>query len=92
MKKPQALGEIVIVEVVNNKEKKTDSGLYIPQSHDKESMSQAKVVSVGPKVEGFTIGDTVIVSRLVGELFELDGIQYRAMRQEDIFGVVVEGE
>jgi co-chaperonin GroES (HSP10) len=90
MKEITAFGKIVVVEIYVAKEKKTESGIILSAAVDKEAQSQAVVVSVGNKVEGINVGDTVIVSRIAGELFELDGRYFRALLDVDVFAKIAE--
>lgn len=89
-KKLEAVGINVILEVNLNQEKKSEGGLFIPSNADKESKSQATVVTVGEKVTTVKAGDKVIISRTGGEVFELDGKHYYALREEDIFCIIRE--
>ena len=91
MKSVRALGDTVVVEVIVQTEKKTDSGIILSANHDREAQSQATIISVGEKVEGIQVGDRVIISRLgIGELFELEGRYYRAMPKTEVFAVLVD--
>jgi co-chaperonin GroES (HSP10) len=87
-KKIEAKGKIVIVEINSNKEKKSEGGIFMPAASDRETQNQAIVVSVGPEVTDIKAGDLCIISRLNGELFELDKKYYRALNTEDIFAVI----
>ena len=90
MKTLTALGSTVIVEVNLNKESKSAGGLIMPGMTDKESQSQALVVSVGPDVKGITAGSTAIISRVGGEIFHLEGRSYYALKDVDVFCVITE--
>jgi len=92
MKQVKAVGDIVVVEIRIAKETVSEGGLILTARADTEAQSQALVVSVGSKVRGIDVGDTVIVSRMNGEMFELEGKFYRAMKQEDIFAYITESE
>ena len=85
-----ALGKTVIVEVNLNKEVKTAGGLIMPNATDKESQSQALVISVGPEVTNVSAGDLAIISRVGGEVFHLDGRSYYALQNTDVFCIIKE--
>lgn len=86
----EALGKTVIVEVSLNKEVKTPTGIIMPTNTDKESQSQGLVVSVGPEVTTIKEGDVVIISRVGGEVFHLDGRSFYALQITDVFCVLRE--
>jgi co-chaperonin GroES (HSP10) len=83
-----ALGKTVVVEVNLNKEVKTSTGIIMPGNVDKESQSQAQVVSVGPEVKDVKSGDMVIISRVGGEVFHMDGRSYYALQNTDVFCII----
>ena len=86
-----AQGKVIIFEVNLNKEAVTSSGIVIPSKADKESQSQALVVSVGPDVKiDIKEGDTAIISRVGGEVFNLGGRDFYALKEEDVFAVIKE--
>ena len=83
-----ALGKTVIVEVTLTKETKSEGGLILTSRSDKESQSQALVISVGPEVSDVKAGDTAIISRVGGEVFYLDGRSFYALQSADVFCVI----
>ncbi len=93
MKTLSALGDTVIVEAPDQKEKKTAGGLVLPQSNDKESRNQGVVVSVGDTVKGISVGDTVIISRTgIGEVFVFNDKYCIAMPKAEVYAVIKEVE
>lgn len=90
MKTMTAVGDNVIVEVFTLKEKKTEGGLVMPSAIDKESKSQGIVIAVGPDVTGINVGDVVIVSRMIGEVFHLGDRDFLATKKNDIFAILTE--
>lgn len=74
-------------------EKKTKSGIYLPDSHD-EKPQQAKVMTVGsdePKRKApCKAGDTVIYKKWGGDEVKLDlsGKEYLFVKFEDILAIV----
>ncbi len=75
------------------KQKKTSSGIYLPDSHDEKSQ-QGKVLAVGPDEEKRKApckkGDTVVYKKWGGDEFKL-GIgkkEYLFVKFEDILAIV----
>jgi co-chaperonin GroES (HSP10) len=92
MRTIKAVGDTVVVKININKEKKTDGGIILTMNSDKETQSQATVISVGDTVNDIPIGSLVIISRTgIGELFQLDEVLYRAMPKTEVFAVIEEG-
>lgn len=78
------------------KEARTDSGLYLPES-SKERPIQGKVVAVGPGRaldNGTTVkpsvkkGDTVVYSKYAGSEIEIKGMEHLILRESELLGVV----
>lgn len=93
MKTIKALGDTVIVEAPEIKEKKSEGGIILTQANDKEAKNQGVVVSVGEKVTTISVGDTVLISRMgVGEVFTFNNKFYIAMPDKEVYGIVKEVE
>lgn len=90
MRTLEALNDTVILEVNLNKETKSVGGLIMPTIVDKESQSQALVISVGPDVTNINVGDMAIISRVGGEVFHLDGRSFYALKKTDVFAIIKE--
>lgn len=87
-KQLEAYGDNVILEVNLPQEITTPGGVVIPSKVDREAQSQATVISVGPDVTGLNPGDKVIVSRVGGEVFYLDGRGFYSLKKNDIFCII----
>lgn len=79
-------------------EVKTAAGIYLPEAA-KQSINQAKVVSVGAgrlsrddKLLPLNVkaGDTVIIPEYGGMTIKFDSEEYKIFRDEDIVGVMEE--
>jgi len=77
-------------------QKKTDSGIYLPDSHD-EKPQQGTVLAVGDDWQtesGATIkapvssGDVVVYKKWGGNDVKLDGVEYQFLKFEDILAIV----
>ena len=78
-------------------QKKTDSGIYLPDSHD-EKPQEGKVLAVGStwvtehgaKIDApCKIGDKVIYKKWGGNDVKVNAIEYQFLKFEDILAVVV---
>lgn len=88
--KIQPLGDRVVVKVVEVKEEKTKSGLYVPDTA-KEKPQEAEVMAVGngalnDKGERIAIdlavGDKIIFSKYGGMEIKVDGEDYLILSAE----------
>jgi len=95
--KVKPLGDRVLVQRVEIEEEKSDGGIYIPDTVNKEKPQRGNVVAVGQgkrKDDGERIpldvneGDEVIFGKYGGQEIKIDGEEYLILREEDIFGLV----
>lgn len=91
------LGDRVLIEPLGDKSGKTKSGLYIPETAEKERPEQGIVIAVGPgKVndQGMRVpmtvkkGDKVLVTKYGPSEIKVDGKEYMIAREEDILGII----
>jgi chaperonin GroES len=88
------IGDRVVIKVVE-REEKTASGLFLPDTA-KEKPQEGEVVAVGTgKVVGNSVvaldvkaGDRVIFSKYAGTEVKYDGVEYLIMRESDILAIV----
>lgn len=85
----------VLVKPVE-RESKTESGLYLPES-SKERPVQGKVVAVGPgkrldngKRAEMSVkkGDTIVYGKYAGSEVEIKGIEHLILRESEILGII----
>jgi chaperonin GroES len=78
------------------KETRTESGLYLPES-SKERPVQGKVVAVGPgkRLDNgkradlpIKVGDTIVYGKYAGSEVEIKGIEHLILRESEILGVL----
>ncbi|MDX2115948.1 MAG: co-chaperone GroES [Planctomycetota bacterium] len=78
------------------KESKTESGLYLPES-SKERPVQGKVVAVGPGKRldngkrgdmSVKVGDTVVYGKYSGSEVEIKGVEHLILRESEVLGVL----
>ena len=91
------LGDRVLIETLREKEGKTKSGIYLPETVDKERPEQGKVMAVGPgkmgedgkrRPMGIKKGDTVLFTKYGPNEIKVDGKEYLIAREDDILAIV----
>ena len=85
------LGENVWVSI-EKPEKKTDSGIYLPENASEDrSSKQGKVIAIGEsdkiKVKP---GQQIIYTRYGGTDIKVSGAEYAIVKNEDILAVITE--
>lgn len=94
--KIQPVNDYILIEPETEPEK-TSSGLYIPDTADKEKPQKAKVVAVGPGKPGkdgkreplsVKVGDTVLYSKYGPTEVKLDKEEYQFIQESDIIAVL----
>jgi chaperonin GroES len=94
--KIKPLGDRVLIEPMS-KEEKTKSGIYLPETIDKERPEQGKVLAVGegkinndgklikPSVKK---GDVVLFTKYGPNEIKIDGKEYLIAREDDILAIL----
>ncbi len=94
--KIKPLGDRVLIEPVTEAEK-TRSGIYLPDTVNKERPQEGKVVAVGPgrvSDDGKKIpmnvakGDKVLFTKYGPNELKVDGKEYLIAREEDILAIL----
>lgn len=89
------LEDRILVKPVE-REAKTSSGLYLPESSTEKPI-QGKVVAVGPgkRLDNGTVaslsvkkGDTVVYGKYAGTEVEIEGVDHLILRETEVLGVV----
>ena len=92
MKDLQPLNDNVLLELVQEKEQKTASGIIIPDSAQ-EKPEFAKVVALGDiENPSITAGDTVFYKKFSGTELEFEGKKYLFIPYADLLAKVMETE
>jgi len=83
------LGDNVLVKV-KKQEKKTKSGLVLPDTADDEKPQIGEVVAVGDDSEKVKVkvGQNIIFAKYTGTEIKLDSVEYLISKSEDILAVV----
>ena len=91
------LGDRVVVEPQKDAAGKTKSGLYLPETADKERPEQGTVIAVGPgkttdagkKIPvSVKKGDKVLFTKYGPNEIKVDGKEYLIAREEDILAIL----
>lgn len=84
------LGNKVLVEPIQ--EEKTDSGIILPDTVEKDAPEQGRVVAVGPgkKDEIMTVkkGDKVVFSKYGHDEINVAGKEYYILEEDKILAVI----
>lgn len=87
MKKIKAIEDKVVVEVMK-KDERTVSGLYIPDTAEKEPQTYGTVISVGDKVTTIKEGDVILAAKHGGQAFIVDGKTYKCYMLPEIYSIL----
>lgn len=94
--KLRPLGDRVIVKALG-KEEKTQSGIILPDTVDKERPEQGTVVAVGPgklldqgtrAPMSVILGDKVVFKKYAPDEVKMDGEEYLVVAEGDIMAVI----
>lgn len=73
-------------------EEVTKSGIVLPDTADKEQKEQGEIVAVGggAKIKKLHLkpGQMVVFGKYGGEEIEIDKVEYKFLKEEDILGTV----
>ena len=96
--KIKPLGDRVLIETVTEKGEKTKSGIYLPETAEKERPMKGRVVAVGAgklldsgKRQPLSVktGDLVIFTKYgPTELIKVEGKEYLIAREEDLLAII----
>lgn len=89
--KIRPLGDRVLVKPLTSEEV-TKSGIVLPETAEKEQKEQGEVVAIGSgeKIKKLKLkpGQTVVFGKYSGEEIEIDKVEYKFLKDEDILGIV----
>lgn len=85
------LGDRILVKPLTSEEV-TKSGIVLPDTAEKEKKEQGEVIAIGEgdKIKKLKLkaGDKVLFGKYAGEDLEVDKIDYKFLKDEDILGVI----
>lgn len=89
--KLRPLGDRIVV-TPKTEEEVTKSGIVLPDTVEKEKKEEGKVVAIGngEKITklGLKVGDTVMFGKYSGEDVEIDDVEYKVLKDEDVLAVL----
>lgn len=94
--KLKPISDYIIIEP-KNEEKKTKSGIVLPDTVEKEKPQQGEVVAVGPGklLENgerarmqVKEGDRVLFSKYSPNEFKIDGKEYFVIKEDDVMAIM----
>jgi chaperonin GroES len=91
MMKIKPLGDRILVKP-KTPEEVTKSGIVLPASAEKEQKEQGEIVAIGNgakiKKLGLKAGQTVVFGKYGGDEIEIDKVEYKFLKDEDVLGVI----
>lgn len=70
----------------------TKSGIVIPDTVEKEKKEEGKVIAIGDgdkiKQLKLKVGDKVIFGKYAGDEIEIDDVEYKVLKDEDLLAVI----
>jgi len=85
------LGDRIIVKP-STTEEVTKSGIVLPDTVEKEKKEQGEVIAVGTGEKivklGLKIGDTVMFGKYSGDEVEVEDVEYKVLKDEDVLAVI----
>jgi co-chaperonin GroES (HSP10) len=91
MKRIQAINDHVVVEEIIKTEDKTDAGIIIPQTVKMEPQKYGRVLSVGEDVDNIKYDDIVVFHPSGGQAVIINGIILRILKNDEVYGILVDG-
>jgi len=90
------LNEHVVVKPIS-KEEKTASGIFLPDTVNKEKPEQGEVIAVGPgKIAdnggrlqmSVKVGDKIIFTKYSPNEIKVEGVEYLILNESDILAII----
>jgi chaperonin GroES len=81
----------VVVKPITQEEI-TKSGIVLPDTVEKEKKEEGKVIAIGDgdkiKQLKLKVGDKVIFGKYAGDEIEIDDVEYKVLKDEDLLAVI----
>lgn len=85
------LGDRILVKPLTSEEV-TKSGIVLPDTAEKEKKEQGIVTAIGEgekiKKLHLKVGDKVLFGKYAGDDAEIDKVEYKFLKDEDVLGIV----
>lgn len=89
--KLKPLGDRVIVKP-STEEEVTKSGIVLPDTAEREKKEEGEVIAVGNGEKimklGLKVGDKVLFGKYSGDEVEVDDVEYKVLKDEDVLAVI----
>ena len=89
--KIKPLGDRILVKPLTE-DTMTKSGIVLPESAEKEQKEQGEIVALGSgdKIRKLKlkVGQRVVFGKYAGEEIEIEKVEYKFLKDEDILGIV----
>jgi len=87
------LNERIAIKQIEPEEKKTDSGIVLPDTAKKEKPQQGEVIAVGKgcadsELETVKVGDIVVFDKFAGTNVKIDDEEIIVLSLEDVLAVI----
>ena len=81
------LGGRIVVKPLKQEEK-TEGGIYLPETANKEKPQRGDVIAVGPDFKGVKKGDKVLFAKYGGVEIEVEDEEYLVLNEDDVLAVI----
>lgn len=85
----QAVKDKVIVEIIEE-DKKTEGGLFLPETAKKEPQTYGKVISIGGEVEEIKEGDVLAFNERAGMDISFEGKKIKCLGLGEVYAIIKE--
>ena len=89
--KIKPLGDRVVIKPLMEEEK-TETGIILPETAEKEKPEQGKIVAIGEgekiKKLGLKIGDRVLFEKYAGTDVKLENIEYKVVEKDSVLAIL----
>jgi len=80
------LGERIVVKALKQKQK-TEGGIYLPETANKDKPQRGEVIAVGSDFKGVKMGDTVIFAKYGGTEIKVENEEYLVLAADDVLAL-----
>lgn len=89
MRTIEAVKDKVVVKLIRE-DKVTKGGIILPDSVSKDPQAYGEVISAGDDVSKIKVGDILLFAKFGGQDMMLDGIIYKVLIDNEIYGILRE--
>jgi len=89
MRTVEAIRDKVIVKIIRESNV-TKGGIILPDNVSKDPQGYGSVISIGEDVEKIKVGDILLFAKFGGQDIMLDGIIYKVLIDNEIYGILRE--